>query len=135
MLGGALFLPAPAAPPPLLRLSTLGGARLLLSVPSVFVRGTGVPFDSLVFSINSGGWTDGDGLMREDGAAGFGVESDGHRASASGARRSMMMRLFFAPAPLLVDLAGVDMVGGVVVVNDGDGVCVMEGAACWELQG
>jgi hypothetical protein len=110
--GGARFLPLTAAPP-LLRRSTLGGARLLLSIPSMFIGGTGVPFDSLVFSTNSGGCTDGEGSMR-DGGDGLGEESDGHAARRSEEMRSVTTRLFFAP--LAVDLALVadaDMLGDV----------------------
>lgn len=117
MDGGARFLPLTPAPP-LLRLSILGGARELLSVPPIAGGGMGVPCDSDVFSAVSEGCAEGDGSSLLGGADGFGVTSDGKRCRRSGDSRSVMSLLFFI-------VLGVDLV--VVAVVDIMGVVGMAG--------
>lgn len=115
--GGARLRPL-TVPPPLLLLSTFGGASELESASSLLVDGSGVELDSDDFSADSGGWTDGDGsgLM---GADEVGLTSEGHCASSSGESRSVTILLFLADFD--VDLVVVVLVDDMVRVGEVDG--------------
>jgi len=109
MEGGARFRPVTPAPP-LLRRSPLGGASVLVSVPSVTVGGIGVPFESDALSADSVGGSEGDGVGLAMGAGGgLGAMLDGKRASMSGEMRSFITRLFLAVFEFALAEAGVDM--------------------------
>jgi len=127
MEGGARFRPL-TCPPPLFRLSTLGGARELVSVPSavvVVLVGTGVAVDSDDLSAGSGACMDGVSSSVGGVGDGLGVLLDGKRERWAGERRKVMRRRFLDG---LVDgfdtSADVDIGEGMadeVVMAGGDG--------------